>query len=83
MKVHIPAKARPAAGGDGHMAVIDQAGGQEYDFWQVATNPLPAGGGTINISWGGRTPIGGSDATGPRLGRHRRPFRRRRRDHPP
>jgi hypothetical protein len=64
MKVHIPAKARPAAGGDGHMAVIDQAGGQEYDFWQVATNPLPAGGGTVNISWGGHTPIGGNNSTG-------------------
>ena len=37
----------------GHMAVIDQAGSWEYDFWQVLAKP--AGGGTITISWVGRT----------------------------
>ena len=44
------------------MAVIDQASGWEYDFWQVASKP--AGGGTISISWGGRTAIGTADADG-------------------
>ena len=44
------------------MAVIDQASGWEYDFWQVESKP--AGGGTISISWGGRTAIGTADADG-------------------
>ncbi|MFN8161334.1 MAG: hypothetical protein U0R52_09875 [Solirubrobacterales bacterium] len=64
MSIHIPAAARPAGGDDGHMAVIDQAGGWEYDFWQVATVPLPASGGTINVSHGGRTRWGTTDADG-------------------
>jgi hypothetical protein len=62
MKVRIPDAARPAGGGDGHMAVVDQAGGWEYDFWQVKSKPQ--GGGTITISWGGRTAIGTPDADG-------------------
>ena len=62
MKVRIPSQARAAGGSDGHMAVIDQAGGWEYDFWQVRSKP--SGGGTIAISWGGRTPVGGADADG-------------------
>jgi hypothetical protein len=62
MQVHIPDAARPAGGGDGHMAVIDQAGGWEYDFWQVKSKPQ--GGGEIDISWGGRTAIGTPDADG-------------------
>ena len=62
MQVRIPAQAEPAGGSDGHMAVIDQASGWEYDFWQVASKP--AGGGTISISWGGRTAIGTADADG-------------------
>jgi hypothetical protein len=65
LQVRIPAAARPAQGSDGHMTVIDQSTGWEWDFWQVQTNPLPAGGGEIVISWGGRTRIdgpGGGDA---------------------
>jgi hypothetical protein len=62
MQVRIPDAARPASGGDAHMAVIDQAGGWEYDFWQVQNKP--PGGGTITISWGGRTRIGSPDADG-------------------
>ncbi len=62
MQVRIPRGARPAAGGDGHMAVMDQASGWEYDFWQSAR---PSGnGGTLNIAWGGRTRATGSDADG-------------------
>jgi len=64
MKVHIPAAARPASGEDAHMVVIDQAAGWEYDFWQVRTQPLPAAGGVIEISHGGRTRWGTADATG-------------------
>jgi len=62
MQVRIPDQAKAAGGGDGHMAVIDVASGWEYDFWQVASKP--AGGGTLNISWGGRTRIGTTDADG-------------------
>jgi hypothetical protein len=64
MKVHIPAGAEPAAGEDGHMVVIDQEASWEYDFWQVQTQPLPAAGGTIDVSHGGRTRWGTADATG-------------------
>jgi hypothetical protein len=73
LQVRIPDAARAAGGGDGHMAVIDEAGGWEYDFWKVASKPK--GGGTLSISWGGRTKIGtddsdglGSDATAAQFG---------------
>ncbi len=64
LAVRIPAAARPASGGDAHMVVIDQTNGWEYDFWQVQTQPLPLGGGTIKISHGGRTRWGTSGASG-------------------
>ncbi len=70
MTVRIPDAARPAAGGDGHMAVIDQLGGWEYDFWQVRSKPH--GGGRLDASWGGRTPLDGdglgSGATAAKFG---------------
>lgn len=56
-QVRIPDAARPAAGGDGHLAVIDQVSGWEYDFWQVQSKP--SGGGTLTVSHGGRTRIDG------------------------
>jgi hypothetical protein len=61
--------ARPAGGGDGHLAAI-QPDGWEYDFWQVRDKP--AGGGTLVVSHGGRTRIDGdglgSDATAAEFG---------------
>jgi hypothetical protein len=62
LQVRIPDAAKQANGSDGHMAVIDQAAGWEYDFWQVKSKP--AGGGRLDISWGGRTRIGTPDASG-------------------
>jgi hypothetical protein len=62
MQIRIPNAARPAAGGDGSMGVIDQASGWEYDFWRVQSKP--SGGGTISVSWGGRTQIGTATADG-------------------
>jgi hypothetical protein len=62
MQVRIPAPARPARGDDAHMAVIDQQGGWEYDFWQVQRKPT--GGGEIDVGWGGRTRISTADADG-------------------
>jgi hypothetical protein len=70
LQVRIPDAAKPASGGDGHMTVVDQASGWEYDFWQVRSKP--AGGGTLTMSWGGRTRIDGdglhSDATAAQFG---------------
>jgi hypothetical protein len=61
-QIRIPDAAQPASGGDGHMAVIDQANGWEYGFWQVQNKP--AGGGTLSVSWGGKTRIGTADSDG-------------------
>jgi hypothetical protein len=61
-KVRIPEAARPAAGGDAHLTVVDQASGWEYDLWSVSSKPK--GGGTLSFGWGGRTRIDG-DGLGP------------------
>jgi hypothetical protein len=55
--VRIPDAARPAAGGDGHMGVIDQTTGWEYDLYEVRSKP--AGGGILELGWGGRTRLDG------------------------
>ncbi len=57
MQLRIPSAAQPAGAGDGHMAVIDQSSGWEWDFWQVQSKP--AGGGTLTVSSAGRTMITG------------------------
>jgi hypothetical protein len=56
-EIHVPNAARPAAGGDAHMTVVDAASGWEYDLYKVRSKP--AGGGTIEFRWGGRTRIDG------------------------
>jgi hypothetical protein len=70
MKIRIPDAARPAAGGDAHLTVVDQASGWEYDLYKVRSKP--AGGGVLEFRWGGRTRIDGmgtdSDATAARFG---------------
>jgi hypothetical protein len=63
MQVRIPSAARPAAGSDAHMTIIDQAGGWEYPLWGVEHKP--AGGGTLLLQWShGRIPIDGSGLRG-------------------
>jgi hypothetical protein len=57
MQIRVPEAARPAAGGDAHLTVVDQAGGWEYDLYKVRSKP--AGGGTLEFRWGGRTRIDG------------------------
>jgi hypothetical protein len=57
MQIRIPNAARPAAGADGHMTVVEPDG-WEYDFWRVGTKPQ--GGGTMTFAGGGRTRIDGS-----------------------
>ncbi len=70
LQVRIPDAARPAGGGDAHLAVVDQATAWEYDFYEVQDKP--AGGGVLEVAWGGRTPIKGSglasDATAAHFG---------------
>ena len=69
-QIRIPDAARPAAGGDAHLTVVDQTTGWEYDLYDVYSKP--AGGGRLDFGWGGRTRIDGdgrgSDATAARFG---------------
>ena len=76
MQVRIPAGAQIEGGtpalsdsnADRHLTVVDMASGWEYDLWQVKMAPLPADGGDLLCSWGGRTRIDGaglSDTTAP------------------
>ena len=39
------------------MTVVDQRSGWEYDFWRVLSKP--AGGGRLDVAWGGKTRIDG------------------------
>jgi hypothetical protein len=57
MHVRIPDRARPAGGSDAHLTVVDQRSGWEYSFWEVSSKP--AGGGELEIGYGGRTRIDG------------------------
>jgi hypothetical protein len=59
--IPIPAAARPAGGGDGHMTVVTPDG-WEYDFWRAQAPP--PGGGTLSFAWGGRVGILGSGLGG-------------------
>ena len=56
-RIRIPDAARPAGGGDAHLAVIDEASGWEYDLYKVRSKP--AGGGVLEFRWGGRTRLDG------------------------
>lgn len=70
MQIQIPDAAQPAAGGDKHMTVVDQATGWEYDLYKVSSKPQ--GGGVLSFGWGGRTRIDGdglgSDAVAAQYG---------------
>jgi hypothetical protein len=68
MRVAIPDAARAAGGSDGHLSVIDQASGWEYDFWAVSSKP--EGGGVLEIGWGGRTRIDGDGLDSPATAAH-------------
>jgi hypothetical protein len=57
MRVRVPDAARPAAGGDAHLTVVDRESGWEYDLYKVRSKP--AGGGVLEFRWGGRTRIDG------------------------
>jgi hypothetical protein len=78
--VGVPVGARPAQAADGHLAVLEEASGEEYDLWQVGGKKhilpaLPGDGRTIRASAGGRTEPSedlafglGSDATAAHFG---------------
>jgi hypothetical protein len=56
-EIRVPDAARPAAGGDAHLTVVDQDTGWEYDLYKVRSKP--PGGGPLEFRWGGRTRIDG------------------------
>ena len=64
-RVRIPDRARATRSDDAHLTVVDAASGWEYDLYKVRSKP--AGGGTLEFRWGGRTrldgPGNGSGAT--------------------
>jgi hypothetical protein len=60
MKLHIPAGALPEGETDGHMTVVEQEAGREYDFWR-ATKPEN---GQMTTTAGGSIPIGAESGTG-------------------
>jgi len=49
LSIHIPANAKPAGSGDGHIAIFDQSANKEYDFWQAVKDNTNH---TITASWG-------------------------------
>lgn len=57
MRIPVPEAARPAGGGDGHLAIVTPDG-WEYDLWRAQAPP--PGGGTLSFAWGGRTRIDGN-----------------------
>jgi hypothetical protein len=56
-EIRVPDAARPAAGRDAHLTIVDQDRGWEYDLYKVRSKPL--GGGVLEFRWGGRTRIDG------------------------
>jgi hypothetical protein len=60
MRLHIPQGAQPQAESDGHMTVVDQSLGREFDFWQARTPEH----GEITASAASSIPIGAGIGTG-------------------
>ena len=54
--VPIPLDARPSPDGDGHIAIIDQSSGCEYDFWQANKDSD----GTWSASWANALDVNGN-----------------------
>jgi hypothetical protein len=59
--VHIPDGAQPAGGTDGHLGVIDQTNGNEYDMWQAQRTAID--GGSLDCTYGGMSPFVGPGFT--------------------
>jgi hypothetical protein len=63
--IPIPARARPDPGGDGHMVVVDPAGGCEYDFYAArrSSSGSWSAGWQTRLSIDGRGTVRGSPST--------------------
>ncbi len=59
VSIKVPEAAQPAAGGDGHMSIVEPDG-WEYDFWR-AKSPAK---GVLKFAWGGRLRIDGNGLEG-------------------
>ncbi len=62
IRVSIPQGARPQTATDGHMVVVDQEHGWEYDFWQARWTNGPKT--ALTVSAGGRIRIGADSGNG-------------------
>jgi hypothetical protein len=60
MKVRIPKGAKPQSQSDGHMTIVEQSTGLEFDFWQASTPEH----GEMMVSAGNSIPIGAGTGTG-------------------
>lgn len=60
IELRIPAGAKPEDQSDGHMTVVEQAEGREWDFWRAS---MPRRG-RMTVSAGGSVPIGPNSGTG-------------------
>jgi hypothetical protein len=58
LRVRVPARARPAAGSDAHLAVVDPSLKREYDLYEVTSKPRK--GGLLRFTFGGSTKVGGA-----------------------
>jgi hypothetical protein len=56
-RIRVPPRARPASGGDAHLAVVDQATRMEYDLYEVTHKA--AHGGELRFTFGGSTRVDG------------------------
>ena len=65
--VPIPSNARPSAGSDGQMIIVDKNTGAEYGFWRVVrtgTGWTVSNGAVYNIFWDGMPPRIGARGSG-------------------
>jgi hypothetical protein len=58
--VRIPAAAQPQTESDGHMTIVEQSSGREYDFWQAGR----VVNGTLTTSAASNIPIAANSGTG-------------------
>ena len=67
VRVPIPANARPAAGSDGQVIVLNRSTGDEWGFFQLSRRPgggfTATNGYRYNVRWSGVPPVSGSKFT--------------------
>ncbi len=60
LRLHFPAGAKPQNGSDGHVTVVDQAEGREFDFWRASAPRA----GVILAGGASSIPIGAASGSG-------------------